>query len=404
MHHSRLSTAQPSPPSLPPLAAPRLFATQLNPRSEYLVVVLSTIATDGTERLEGLGECSDGGSRGQLAALLGQLSGQVDLADAEAVWAWANDGGGELARRTIASAVVAAGEDLRARHRAIPLAQWLSRPQSAAAERPTGAVTCYANINRAAVDRGPRAFAELAAKAVAQGYSAVKLAPFDALDGSTRAEQGLACVRAVRERVGNTVDVMVDVHERLSSREVLRIAPGLRELRLRWLEDAAPTTDLIALRRIKNAVGTRLAGGERMAETDEVIEAVRAGLLDVVMPDVKHAGGAARVLAMSEQLHEIGVEVSLHSPTGPIATATSAQVLAAFGAGTLEVMYGEHGDRGGLVLPNETAGPTSGGWVTAGGAGLGLRLHRERWYPVPIPGCDGAGSKLGAATTPQVSP
>ena len=72
----------------------------------------------------------------------------------------------------------------------------------------------------------------VAAAAVAEGFDAVKLAPF----GSVRTplgrqqdiENGIRCVRAVREAIGAGVDLLVDCYSLYTSAEALAIAAELR--------------------------------------------------------------------------------------------------------------------------------------------------------------------------------
>jgi galactonate dehydratase len=78
------------------------------------------------------------------------------------------------------------------------------------------AVPVYANVNRAATPRTPAGFAAAARRAVADGFRAVKAAPFDgfpsagspqaAVDGAVAA--GIDAGIAIREAVGPAVDVM----------------------------------------------------------------------------------------------------------------------------------------------------------------------------------------------------
>ncbi|RZQ65242.1 enolase C-terminal domain-like protein [Amycolatopsis suaedae] len=309
---------------------PVLHRLRLNQRSEWLII---EVAEDG---FTGYGECSDACDAGTAAALLRRVPGPDEA------WQWAMAAGGDLASRTVASGLIAAWEDLTARRAGLPLARWLGGTEAD--------VPAYANINRGTTERTPDGFAVKAKAAVAAGYTAVKLAPFDGLDGRHRAEEGLARVEAVRTAVGPDTGVMVDVHQVLRRDELLRIAPKLRALELAWLEDVAPIDAIDDLLAIKRAAECSLAGGELIADLAEARPAVVAGALDVVLPDVKHAGGARRTLELTRRLYDLGAAVSLHNPTGPVATATSTHVLSALGAGTLEVMFGESGDRRGSVV------------------------------------------------------
>src|SRR4029079_17725742 len=80
----------------------------------------------------------------------------------------------------------------------------------------------YANINRSTEPRTPAGFAAMAEKAVAAGFDAVKLAPFDEipprltdpakLEAFTKI--GLDCAAAVRRAIGPERDLLIDGHSR----------------------------------------------------------------------------------------------------------------------------------------------------------------------------------------------
>src|SRR5262245_11831832 len=78
----------------------------------------------------------------------------------------------------------------------------------------------YANINRATNPRTPDGFAAAARRAVADGFRAIKAAPFDGFppagspvkEVEAATDAGIAAVVAMREAVGSTVDIMIDCH------------------------------------------------------------------------------------------------------------------------------------------------------------------------------------------------
>ena len=81
-------------------------------------------------------------------------------------------------------------------------------------------IPVYANINRRTLDRSPEGFASSARDALAAGFSAFKIAPFDeAMPGENKADSvapGLARIAAVRAAVGQDRALMVDCHWRLN--------------------------------------------------------------------------------------------------------------------------------------------------------------------------------------------
>lgn len=300
-----------------------------------------------TERL------AEGGSGGDALALLDQLALH----------------GQRFAARTVRGGLEQALTDLAARRAGVPLWRWLG----GRAARP---VRRYANLNRALRRRTPEEFAEVAAAAVAAGYTALKCAPFDGLPDRERLGGGLARARAVRAAAPDA-ELMVDAHALLSIDQVLETAPQLRALDLRWLEDAAPLDGLAAVREADIAP---LAGGEFATAPAEVRPALRAGL-GWLLPDVKHAGGLAAARALAEQALAAGAGVSLHSPSGPVATAAGLHLAVALGPSVeSEFAFGEASWRRHAVHPAETP---DGPWLTLPeGPGLGLDLTPGHWHPL----------------------
>jgi galactonate dehydratase len=267
-----------------------------------------------------------------------------------------------------------------------------------------GAVPLYANINRGANPRTPEGFAAAATRAVAEGFRAVKLAPFeplvweDAADASQRAayDQGLARIAAVRGAVGPGIDVMVDAHWRFSPGGAARLVRDVAEFGLFWLEcpvSEANHTAIRAIRSMANDRGMRLAGAETLAGLGAYRSIIEAGCYDVLMPDIKYAGGHEEIRRIAALAQTAGVEVAPHNPTGPICHAHSVHLCATIpNLLPLEVQFGETDrfftlvsghdlrfKRGTATLP---AAPGLGSAIDEGGARL------TPWQPMPKPWLD----------------
>jgi galactonate dehydratase len=291
-----------------------------------------------------VGECSDSGATDRLVERLAALHPLLlhrDLA------ADLDDIVAELARRVVAAApaerFVAATlmggleqllVDHAARAAGEPVWKWLGGS-------PLEAVPVYANINRMPGGRAPADVAAMAGQAVAAGFSAVKCAPFDVPEPDRPlVATGLARLRAIRDAVGDGVELKVDCHERLTADEVHQLLPALDDLGVSWLEDAFAIERTDDLRALRAATTLPLAGGELMFHQDEARAAVTERLVDVLMPDVKHAGGVGRALAIARAVPDLAI--SPHNPSGPVATAASAHLFAACpNATVLEYQFGE---------------------------------------------------------------
>jgi len=278
------------------------------------------------------------------------------------------------------SAIDQALWDVMAQVRGEALANALGEPR-----RTT--IDLYANINRGTVDRSAAGFAARAIEAVASGFDAIKIAPFDGVrpdnvhktDGAKMLALGLDRIAAVRAAIGPDLRLLVDCHWRLteaSTRDVLR---EIEPLKLYWLECPLPeqTAAFPALRRLRsraNAMGVRLAGCEMMIGRQGFQRFLDAGVYDVIMPDVKYAGGVREVGRIAHAAARQGVACSPHNPSGPIAHAHSLHVSAhAPLLPFLEIQYGESTFFFDFVdgsLPR----PRSGRSDLPHGPGLGLGL------------------------------
>jgi galactonate dehydratase len=341
--------------------------------------VLRLITAEG---VVGLGECSDAAApvaiRRAVTSLEADVLGRDALGDADAVRAAPLRRRGTAATRpeaflwsTILGALDCALLDIAAQYRGVPLHTLL-------AGRPAGEVTLYANLNRGQHDRSPRSFATAARAAQAAGFGAVKIAPFDGPHDGDPVDAGLAVVAAVREALGADGQLMIDVHHRLSPRQLDRALPPLETCGLTWLEDAVDVLDQAALTALARRTSIPLAGGEHLWHPREVARACHSGALSYLLVDAKHTGGPTQVVRLLEEVADTAV--TFHNPSGPVGTALSAHLTALVPAGALvEYAYGEPGDRTRLVTPAEDI--TGGRMRVDGRHGLGLELAASAWAP-----------------------
>jgi galactonate dehydratase len=169
-------------------------------------------------------------------------------------------------------------------------------------------------------------FGELAQKAVADGFTAFKSMAVPAtmpLEGMRPVRYAEACVRAMREAVGEGVDVMVDCHARPSPRMGLLFAKALEPFGLYWFEEPCWPENIAGLAEIQRAVATPIATGERLVGAKAFHDLLSAGGASVIQPDITHCGGlseARRIAALAE-VHRVAM--APHNPQGPVSTAAS---------------------------------------------------------------------------------
>jgi len=294
-------------------------------------VFLRMTSFDG---VEGLGEASLAGRENEVIDIFGLdkeniIGRSVDLESLERKLQFDS-----LPRAAYSSAIMQCFSDIVARSRGVSLAESLGGIKRTF-------VGMYANINRRTTVRSPMGFVESALLAQRSGYTAFKLAPFDEVRPNQSQREmreamttGLDRIQAVVDAVESGSRVMVDCHWRFNFKGAQDLIKVSEALNLYWIEcpiveELASIPDLVLLRDQANRLGVRLAGLEMNIRRSGFQPYLDAGAYDVMMPDIKYAGGPTELLRISETFENFGVDFSPHNPTGPICHAASIQVCAA---------------------------------------------------------------------------
>ncbi len=328
-----MTDANSSPASGSRIAALELVVVNISAKTNWSFIAVTT--DDG---ITGWGECSLNGWEPVLQAQAGMLATRMQGQDVDAatrLLRYVPHAPGGLIAHAVKSGAEQALTDLRARRAGQSVCALLS-------PSPRSSVPAYANINRGVTDRSPAGFAAGAKRAVAAGYRAVKLAPFDDVIAEDAAHTpigeltraGLDRIFAVRDAVGSGVDVMVDCHWRFDESRASQLLQDVAPARPYWMEclTTEHPSGFAAIARLTeraHELGMRTAGGELMAGADMAEQMCVGRLYDVLMPDIKYAGGYAGMLAIADACAGHGVAFAPHNPTGPIAHLASIHACAA---------------------------------------------------------------------------
>lgn len=174
--------------------------------------------------------------------------------------------------------------------------------------------------------------ADLAANAravVAAGFTAVKMNATEELhylDGHAHLDKVLANIAAVREAVGPEIGIAVDFHGRVHRPMAKVLAKELEPLRLMFIEEPVLSEHREALREIANQCSTPIAVGERLFSRWDFKGVLADGSVDIVQPDLSHAGGISECRKIAAMAEAYDVALAPHCPLGPIALAACLQL------------------------------------------------------------------------------
>ena len=196
-------------------------------------------------------------------------------------------------------------------------------------------VAAYASTGE---QRSPAERAESALRLREEGFKALKLR----ID-RTKLDEGLAAVEAVREAVGDSMEIMVDLNQgwrmpgdigpALDFATVVSTAARLRELDVFWLEEPLPREDVKGYASLRQDSGLRIAGGE-MARTTRELEAFEAAdALDVYQPDAVLSVGLLRERELAERVTARGHFFTPHTWTNGIGLLANLHLTAGVGGG-----------------------------------------------------------------------
>ena len=222
--------------------------------------------------------------------------------------------------------------DIRGKLHGVPVHRLLGGPTR---ERIPAYATSYPDLDPAVV-------AERARALVAAGYVHQKwFFRFGPGDGWHGMERNLAMAAALRQAVGDEVDLMFDCRRAWDLPYAVEMLRGLEPLRPRWVEEPLMAGQLDAHRRLRQAVRVPIATGEHLYTRWEAKPYCDEHLIDYLQVDPEWCGGITEWMKIAYMAEATGVAVLPHgrliAPAAQVAAAVSPTVCP-----LLECIVGAH--------------------------------------------------------------
>jgi galactonate dehydratase len=162
---------------------------------------------------------------------------------------------------------------------------------------------------------------------VEKGYDALKVVfiPYShySVDIPSRRHVG-RLMKALREAVGETVDIMIDFHGRPASiAGALQYIEELVPYDPMFCEEPVLPGDTEALRLVTERAGCPIASGERLVGYKEFEPLFQQKALHIIQPDLNHTGGILEGRKIASAAEQAFMGVAPHNPNGPIAGAAA---------------------------------------------------------------------------------
>lgn len=233
----------------------------------------------------------------------------------------------------------------------------------------------------------PEERAELAVQLADAGWQALKMRiHFPTL------QEDLAAVEAVRNAIGDRMEIMVDANQAQSSgrwqpgiqwdyRRALNTARGLEELGCYWLEEPLPRYAFDQIAQLNASVGIPIAGGENNRGVHEFLQMLQQNVYDVIQPESMVGDGITALRKIGALTEAFGKQIAPHHGGRGLGTIAHLHLIASWPHSTyLEMLHDPPiaSYESGFAILTEPPIVDSDGFVQVPQRpGLGVELNRE---------------------------
>lgn len=200
----------------------------------------------------------------------------------------------------------------------------------------------------------PSEVAQAAKQKQEQGFTAVKMNATEELqmvDSYAKVDAVLERVASIREATGPHFGIAVDFHGRVHKPMARLLCKKLEEFDLMFIEEPVLCENMEDFKEIARHASIPIATGERLFSRWDFKRLLHAGGVDIIQPDLSHAGGITEVKKIAAMAEGYDVALAPHCPLGPLALSACMQVDATcYNAFIQEQSIGIHYNEGRGVL------------------------------------------------------
>ena len=167
---------------------------------------------------------------------------------------------------------------------------------------------------------------ELADDLLSQGFTAMKIWPFDRYSNdnngqfisSQELDEGTEPFRKIREKVGNKMDVMVEMHSLWNLASAKRIAKSVEPTNPFWFEDPVPMDNIDTLAQFRQSTDVATTASETVASRWAFREMFEKQAMTICMFDISWVGGISEAKRIASMAHAYHMPAAPHDCVGPV--------------------------------------------------------------------------------------
>lgn len=161
------------------------------------------------------------------------------------------------------------------------------------------------------------------------GFTAIKMNATEELqyiDTYDKIDAVLERVASIRESVGKNFGIAIDFHGRVHRPMAKILAHKLEEFNPMFIEEPVLCENMEVFKEIASSCNIPIATGERLFSKWDFKRLFSVGGVDIIQPDLSHAGGITEVKKIASMAEAHDVALAPHCPLGPIALSACLQV------------------------------------------------------------------------------
>jgi len=229
----------------------------------------------------------------------------------------------------------------------------------------------------------PHEIGEAARARKGQGFSAVKMNATAELDWIGTPRLFDEVIQRVQAAQAEGMDVGLDFHGRVHRPMAKRLAKVLEPLGLLFIEEPLLSENHEGLTQIAHLTATPIALGERLFSRWDFKPFFESGAVDIVQPDLSHAGGLTECRKIAAMAEAYDVAVAPHCPLGPLALAACVQLAAcapnvAIQEMSLGIHYNVGADLYTYMMDKTPLTAIDGYLPIPAGPGLGIEIDEDK--------------------------
>lgn len=168
-----------------------------------------------------------------------------------------------------------------------------------------------------------------AADRMEQGFQAVKMnacAEMEWIDNPGKISKAVNAIESVRNAIGYEKGLGIDFHGRVHKGLAKQFMRELDHLKPMFIEEPVLSENLEAFSVLASYTSAPIATGERLFSRWDFKRLFEQGAVDIIQPDLSHAGGISEVKKIAAMAEAYDVALAPHCPLGPISFAAALQI------------------------------------------------------------------------------